>query len=82
MTVKSRLWQLLDSCGPRLISGWQLHEEIKRETGRWTYPATLLQMCREYADFAGAVFKCVDRTRSVYRYEPGAKIAGAHIDRR
>lgn len=32
------------------------------------------------ADAAGAVFECVDREKSVYRYDPGARIAGAIKD--
>lgn len=44
--------------------------------------ATLLAYCREYADFSGATFNCADPVQSIYWYSPGAKIAGAHIDRR
>jgi hypothetical protein len=80
MTIKHAVHQLLDDLPAGLISGWQLFDLAYAATGRKTYPDTLLKYCREYADASGAVFECVDRVKSVYRYEPGARIAGAIKD--
>jgi hypothetical protein len=80
MTIKATLHRLLDSQPPGLISGWLLFDLMYPLTGEKTYPPTLLDYAREYADASGAVFECVDRVRSIYRYEPGSAIAGAIID--
>ena len=82
MTIKAALWAFLDQLGPGTISGWRLFEEMLARTGRKTYPSTLIEYAREYADFSGAAFECVDPARSVYRYTPGMRIAGAIVDRR
>jgi len=82
MTVKAHLWELLDSMDERKISGWALFEMMQARTGRMTYPQTLLDYVREYADVSGALFVCIDPVRSVYLYRPGFKIAGSTIDRR
>ena len=82
MTIKAHLWEFLDQLGPATISGWRLFDEMVARTGRKTYPPTLLDYAREYADFSGALLECVDPARSVYRFTPGHKIAGAIVDRR
>jgi hypothetical protein len=82
MTVKAHLWKLFDSMQASDISGWALFEAMYARTGRKTYPQTLLDYCREYADISGAEFRCVDREKSIYRYAPGVQISGAIIDRR
>lgn len=82
MTIKAALWNLFDSLTECDISGWRLFDLMYARTGRKTYPQTLLDYCREYADIAGAEFRCIDRERSIYRFTPGVKIAGAIIDRR
>lgn len=81
-SIKSQLWEYFDTCGSRLITGWELYRAMADRTGRHTYPETLLQYVREYADVSGAEFVCMDRVKSLYRFKPGAKIAGAIIDRR
>lgn len=82
MTIKAHLWAFLDQLGPAKISGWALFDEMHARTGRMTYPPTLLDYAREYADISGGEFRCVDPARSVYKFSPGAKIAGAIVDRR
>jgi hypothetical protein len=77
MTIKSTIYRLLDDLPAGEISGWLLFDLMYAATGRKTYPDTLLKYARGYADTSGAVFECVDRARSIYRYEPGAKISGA-----
>jgi len=76
MTVRQSLFQYLDDSPEKLLSGWDIYDEIKAMTGRETYPTTLIKYCKEYADMSGADFICVDRQRSLYRYVPGYKIAG------
>lgn len=80
MTIKSTLHRLLDHLPAGEISGWRLFDLMYERTGRKTYVETLLKYAREYADASGAVFECVDRERSIYRYDPGARIAGAIKD--
>ena len=79
MNVKRELFKLLDALPAQEISGWRLYELMLMRTKRHTYPQTLLNYAREYADIAGAEFKCVDYERSIYQYKPNLKIAGAII---
>lgn len=53
MTVKAQLWAFLDQLGPGTISGWRLFDEMHARTGLMTYPPTLLDYAREYADISG-----------------------------
>ena len=80
MTIKARLAEFLDGLPEQDISGWQLFDYMLSATRRNTYPATLLQYAREYADRAGGEFRCVDLGKSIYHYVPGIKIAGTIID--
>jgi hypothetical protein len=79
-SIRQSLFAYLDSLSPRNISGWDLFAEIQTRTGRNSYPATLLGYAREYSAISGARFDCVDPERSIYRFEPSAKIAGAIVD--
>jgi len=80
MSIRQSLFAYLDTLASRDISGWQLFTEIQARTGRNSYPATLLGYAREYSAISGGRFDCVDPDRSIYRFEPGAKIAGAIVD--
>lgn len=82
MTVKSALWSILDAMPDGTISGWKLFNAVSARTERATYPGALLAYAREYADASGSTFECVDPARSVYRFVPGVRIAGAIVDRR
>ena len=48
-----------------------------RRTLRRTYPATLIQYARDYADISGASFSCVDPQESRYHFTPGVKLGNA-----
>lgn len=80
MSVRQSLFDYLDARPGGPISGWELFEDMARRTGRKTYPATLLQYAREYAELSGASFDVVDHERSIYHFIPGAKIAGSIFD--
>ena len=76
---KKELFKLLDSLPECDISGWQLFERMFIRTGKKTYPHTLLNYCREYADISGADFFCIDYQKSKYQYKPFLKISTALI---
>lgn len=80
MTIKAAVFGILDHMPPRTISGWELFELAHKETGQKTYPSTLLQYAREYAELSGASFKPLDPARSIYLYRPGIEISGAIRD--
>jgi len=80
MTIKQALYEYLDTRPAGMISGWELFGAMLEATNRKTYPATLLEYCREYSDRSGARFDCVDNQKSLYYYHPGIQIAGAIID--
>ena len=80
MTVKAATFEILDNLTVDRISGWQLFDMVRVKTGRNTYPQTLLDYAREWADISGGSFRCVDTVHSVYRIEHGAKISGAIFD--
>ena len=82
MTVTQAVYKVMDKLPEREISGWELFEIVKGFTGKNTYPSTLLQMVRDYADITGADFVCVDRQKSIYKYTPGFRLGTAIIDRR
>ena len=65
MTVASALYNFLDTLPECNMSGWKLFDGLVAITGRETYPNTLLQYARRYADMAGAEFVCVDAARNV-----------------
>ena len=79
-SIRQALFAYLDSSPAGDISGWELFEAIARKTGRKTYPATLLEYARDYAELSGAEFACIDQEHSVYRFKPGCAIAGAIVD--
>lgn len=69
-TVTSVVYDYLDSLqGTRIISGWQLFDTIRGKTGKNTYPTTLLEYCRNYADISGSEFKCIDKKKSIYLFK-------------
>jgi len=80
MTVKQILFQHLDSCSEKIVSGWDIYDEIKPLTGQETYPTTLIRYCKEYADISGADFFCVNKQKSIYRFIPGFGIGSAKIE--
>ena len=80
MTVTKAVYKYLDSFNSKVeLSGWQIFEAIKDITGKWTYPSTLIQMCRNYADITGADFECIDNQKSLYRFIPNVKLGNAII---
>lgn len=80
MSVRQSLFDYLDARPGGPISGWELFEDMARRTGRKTYPATLLEYCRDYAELSGADFRCIDNQESEYYYTPGVKLEGAILD--
>ena len=77
MSVRQSLFRYLDEQPSRTITAWNLFDVMEARTGRKTMPATLMQYARDYADISGASLVCINPQESRYRYEPGAKIAGA-----
>lgn len=71
MSVTQELYKLLDDMKPGRISGWKLYSLMYKRTGRRTYPKTILDMARKYADITGADFLCVDPEKSIYLFRPG-----------
>lgn len=68
----------MDGRQPGPITGWELFAAMESRTGKRTYPGTLLQYAREYADIAGATLECVSARESRYQYTPECKVAGAY----
>jgi hypothetical protein len=77
VTIKASLWAYMDRRPAGPISGWDLFREMKRRTGKNTYPTVLLKYAHDYADRAGALFECINTRESRYEYTPGVKISGA-----
>jgi hypothetical protein len=73
LNCKEAVRKYLKNCGPQRFSGWELARRINGETGLNTYPETILHHCRNFAHGTGAVFICLDKTRSYYEYLPGEK---------
>jgi hypothetical protein len=80
MTIKQVVFQYLDSCPEKLITGWCLFDEIRPLTGRETYPSTLIEYCKLYADITSGSFKCVNRQKSIYKFILGFGIGSARIE--
>ena len=81
MTITKALYNYLDSFDEQVeLSGWQIFDAIRDVTGKNTYPSTLLQMCREYADITGADFICINNQKSLYRFTPNIKLGNAIIE--
>lgn len=76
-SVKRSLFAYMDSRPAGVITGWELFAAMESRTGRKTYPGTLLQYAREYADVSGSTLECVNPAESRYQYTPGYKVAGA-----
>lgn len=77
MTVRKAVFEYLDSIDSCNISGWKLFDHIASVTGRHSYPTTLLNYAREYADISGGKFKCIDNQRSIYQFEKGIILGSA-----
>jgi len=77
MSVRHSLFRYLDEQPSRTITAWNLFDVMEARTGRKTMPATLLSYTRLYCAYSGATLACINPQESRYRYEPGAKIAGA-----
>ena len=70
MNIRKQLFNFLENTeSPRKISGWELQNEMRAITGRNTYPSTLLDYTRQFADRTGAKFICTDRKNSKYTFE-------------
>lgn len=70
MTIRKEVYLYMDKLPECSISGWQLFTVISVRTGKKTYPTTLLNMCRTYADLTGSDFVCIDRKKSIYHFKP------------
>lgn len=77
MTIKDNLYELLDNFPESVLSGWDLFDLMYFRTGAKTYPSNLIKYAKEYCDASGGSFECINRAKSMYRYVPGLKIAGA-----
>ena len=82
-SVRQTVFEFLDNLeGGAIVSGWQIYEHCESVTGRHTYPTTLLNYCRQYADISGAEFVCVDFEKSKYKFTPGfTKLSGLSLGR-
>ena len=80
MSIKKETFKLLDELtDDTIISGWQLADNIRLVTGRHPYPSTLLGYCREYCDYTGGRFECIDNQKSIYKYHKGAFTLNGNI---
>lgn len=76
--VKTKLYNYLDEMqSPRVFGGWDLHTEMFSITGKHTYPSTLLDYAREYADETGSNLTCLDKNKSIYKFERAHKYGNA-----
>lgn len=79
MTVKEAVFEYFDSLQSCNISGWKLFDHIASVTGKHSYPTTLLNYAREYADISAGSFNCIDNQRSIYHFEKGFVLGPAII---
>ena len=77
MTIREAVTEILDDSPETVFSLWGLTDAVCFAVGSRTMPHTVRAACKDYADAAGALFYCVDRSHSKYKYVPGFKIAGA-----
>lgn len=76
-SVRSELFKYLDELPPGRYGLWPLTDSINLITEHRTMPHQVKAYCKDYADRAGAEFRCVLPRNSIYEYVPGVKIAGA-----
>jgi hypothetical protein len=74
--ITRTLYKFFDTLPETDISGWRLFEEMHEMTGKNTYPSTLIQMSRDYADITGSDFTCIDRQKSIYHFKPSGFTIG------
>lgn len=79
MTVTKTVYRILDDMQECNISGWRLFDMVHRETGKHSYPSTILDICRKYADITGSDFECIDRTKSIYHFKPNIRLGNAAV---
>ena len=82
MSIKYKVFAFLDSCDSKVISGWDLYDAVNPITGHRTYPSTLIDYAKEYADCTGATFECVNRAKSKYNFVQGFRMESAKISGR
>lgn len=81
MSITRTVYNFLDNLDNCTISGWELFEKINAITGRKTYPTTLLRMAKAYAEITGGEFYCIDKSKSIYKFEKGVfKIEDAILE--
>lgn len=79
--VKKIFYDFLDSVeSPIILSGWEIQKRLYEKTFKHTYPSTLLRYARDYADITGSDFTCLDKKKSIYKFERFAKFDGAILD--
>jgi hypothetical protein len=83
MTIRAAVFAFLDQQDePLIIKRDELHKTIYEVRGKgkadWN---TIRKRGKEYADISGATFRCIDHSRSIWLFKPGAaKISGAIVD--
>jgi hypothetical protein len=80
-SIKKDLFRFLDSIeSPKIFHGWWLQKRMFSITGKQTYPSTLLDYAREYADITGSDFVCLNKALSKYKFERIHKISKAILN--
>lgn len=68
--VKAKVYKYLDTVhSPKVFHGWDLQHIMLSITQKNTYPSTLLDYVRDYADETGSNFVCLDKNKSKYKFE-------------
>lgn len=80
--IKHAVYVYLDSImGNRVIGGWQIRDEIAEQLNYQVYPNVVLKICKHYAFITGGTFECIDRKRSIYKFQPGkSKAIGSRYE--
>lgn len=76
-SVRAVLFAYLDELPPGRYGLWPLTDALNLRTNKRTMPHQVKAYCKDYADRAGAEFRCVLPRNSIYEYVPGVKISGA-----
>ena len=76
-SIKQTLFAMLDDLPSGRYGLWTITDALNDVTKLRTMPHTVKSYCKEYADAAGAEFRCVVNAKSIYEYTSGYKIAGA-----